>query len=968
MRASLLDNPFALLRVAASATNQDIVDAYDDLSSAGAVDDATLVEARQALLSPRTRLAAELAFLSDTSEAEANRLLGQLASGAGRDILIAATGRLSPLSRANLLVAVIETFGMTDDLLVQLVSAQAEIDVGEVVAALRRVRTKAGAVMPNEESVAQGLDGLFERQAQFALQAAGSNPAGLAATITAATVAICATNDTDRLERLDVVQRAYWRMVSRETAALRADLDAIGKRILNGGGDADIDVYIAALRRWDVFGQPLQVLERFRGREDREAQAVASLVRGLCLDLANEHNRSEVALKITKAACEVFAELDRTASTLAKDVDVLTENAAAEAWRPLEAILDRLRLGPHAFVREIDAGRTGAGSYWATLFGIVSDTLSKTKRQDVPWFLLREFGVELYNATQAEGATRAFVAAVLERARQASASTEIVQRIAADLADLDGIVAQKRLGRAVEAKQWDEAFALAQGMAASARNSDERQTAASLIAGIQRAKNRQTWGYVRWGVAALIGLVIVGNVLVENRGRPTTYSVPSTPPSSSVASRPSSPPPQRQTFDPAPSIQPPTPSISPNTEIKPSRPMPGSLEQPRFSIGNIRYCLFESERLEQLRSRGASTDSAFINRFNEAVDDWNAHCRSYRYLPSEMDTVRAEVRARADDLSRQAAARAELWGRPSRAAAPSLPTPAPFSPPASISPTPMQNSAPAAASSPPASSPPVDLLDQDLARRIQARLSDLGYLNGPASGTWGPASRAAMRAFNLAHALGDTDMVTAAATGVLFGSSSIRAGSPTDRLPPGFAEGRYPPPPGAMLNPLNATDAVEVHRMLRDLGFYRGRNDTLWSGASRVALRDFKVRNSLPADDTWDVATESALQVHANDPRRAAERAFQTRIVGRWTTDVRSCARRQAGLPLPIVISAERASVGDQGCDFTEKSGAGDQWVVRAVCRVGGGSWNANIRLSRSGDSLTWASERGTTVYRRCDT
>jgi hypothetical protein len=963
MRASLLDNPFAVLKVAASATNEDIVDAHDDLGGERDVDEARLAEARQALLSPRTRLTAELAFLMDTSEAEADRLLGQLAPRAARDGLIAATERLSPLSRTNLLVALIETFGLTDDLLVKLVSAQAEIAVGDVVAALRRVRTKAGVVMPNEESVAQALDGLFEQQARAALQTA-SDPAGLAATVTAVTVAICATNNADRFERLDAVQQSYWRIVSRETAVLRSDLDAIGKRLLDGGGDGDLDAYIAALRRWDVFGQPLQVLERARGREDREAQAVQASVRGLCLDLANEKKRSEAALRITKAAREVFAELDRTAATLAEDVDVLTENAAVEASRPLETILDRLRRSPDAFVREIEAGRTGAGTEWAALFGTLSDTLSKTKWQDAPWILLRSFGIDLFNTSRAEGAALTFVAAVLERARQASASLDIVKRLEADIADLDSILAQKRLGQAVEAKRWHEALTHAKGLATSARTLDERQQAASLIASIRRAQNRQTWTYVKWGSFAVVGLVLIVNAVNENGGRSSSqYGAPTTQNLPHPVSRPSFPPPQPSTLVPAPPTRTPTLPADPAAEAKPARLTPGSFEQPRFSIGNIRYCLFENERLERLRARGSSTDDVLVDRFNEAVADWNAHCSRYRYLPSEMDAVRTEVQARADELLRQALARAEQWGRTWRAAAPSRPAPAPSFPPPSVPPP-----LPQASTTSAASSLPIDLLNQDLARRVQVRLADLGYFKGPASGTWGPASRAAMRAFNLAHFLGDTDMATSAVMGVLFGASPVRAGSPTDRLPSGYAEARYPPPQGAMLNPLNGTDAVEVHRMLRDLGFYQGRNETLWSGASRVALRDFKTRNGLPTDDTWNVATEAALKAQVNDPWRASEREFQARIVGHWTTDVRSCSRREPGLPLPITISSDRAAVAGQGCEFIEKSGAGNEWMVRAVCRVDGGSWNTNIRLSRSGDSLTWTSERGTTIYRRCDT
>jgi hypothetical protein len=630
MRPSLLDNPFSILKVAASATNEDVVDAHDDLSGGNDVDDARLTEAKQALLSPRTRLGAELAFLTDTSEAEAGRLLKLLASSADRSGLTSAAERLSPLSRANFLVALIENFGLTDDLLVKLISAQAEIVVGDVVEVLRRVRTRAGIVTPNDESVAQALEGLFEQQARAALQST-SDLSSLAQIVTTATAAICATNDADRLERLDSVQQAYWRTVSRETAVLRSDLEAIGTRLLDDRKDADVEAYIGALRRWDIFGQPLQLLERARGRQDQEALAVQTSVRGLCLDLSNEKGRSDAALRITKAAREVFAELDRAAAILTEDVNILIGNAAFEATRPFEVVLDRLKQSLDAFARGIEAGKTGAGTEWATLFDTLAETLPKTHGQDRSWILLRSFGIDMFNATGAEGATRTFVNAVLERARKASASPDIIKRLEDDLVDLDRFGAQKRLGQAVETKKWDEALTLAKGMEVSARTPEERKEAATWIAGIQSAQNRRTWGYVKWGAAAVVGLVMIANALHDNSGRSTSsYSPPSAPSQPSVASRPSSPLPQQPSFDIAPPPRAPVIPRDPGTEVKPTRPTSAFGEQPRFSIGNIRYCLFENERLERLRSRGPSTDNVFIDRFNEAITDWNAHCSRYQ--------------------------------------------------------------------------------------------------------------------------------------------------------------------------------------------------------------------------------------------------------------------------------------------------------------------------------------------------
>jgi peptidoglycan hydrolase-like protein with peptidoglycan-binding domain len=61
------------------------------------------------------------------------------------------------------------------------------------------------------------------------------------------------------------------------------------------------------------------------------------------------------------------------------------------------------------------------------------------------------------------------------------------------------------------------------------------------------------------------------------------------------------------------------------------------------------------------------------------------------------------------------------------------------------------------------------------------------------------------------------------------------------------------------MNPLNRKDAIRIHSRLRDLGLFRGKNDTVWSDASRLAIREFKKKNGLQSDDNWDGNTENRL-------------------------------------------------------------------------------------------------------------
>ena len=181
----------------------------------------------------------------------------------------------------------------------------------------------------------------------------------------------------------------------------------------------------------------------------------------------------------------------------------------------------------------------------------------------------------------------------------------------------------------------------------------------------------------------------------------------------------------------------------------------------------------------------------------------------------------------------------------------------------------------------------------------------------------------------------------------------------------------YQPPTGANLNPLNAPDASRINLRLRELGFYSGKTDTVWSPASRVALRNFKSKNSLPVDDVWDGPTEYALLSKASPSAEplALGNSFASAVSGTWITDIRGCPNGAGGSDaLPIIMTDKAARVGASVCEFSQVVVADTSmsWNVRARCSGNGQNWIANIKLVRNGKTLSWSSERGAVVYERC--
>ncbi len=143
----------------------------------------------------------------------------------------------------------------------------------------------------------------------------------------------------------------------------------------------------------------------------------------------------------------------------------------------------------------------------------------------------------------------------------------------------------------------------------------------------------------RWIVAVLIvggiGAALVANNRKSNRGVSVSPNYPS------------------GTYTPAPTgMDRYTPAPS-NVETEEKPPVGEGLG---LSTAQLRYCLAQGARIDGGRKAVDTTSGAEINRFNSLVEDYNARCSKFRYYPSAMQAVKAEVEARRTDLEAEGAA------------------------------------------------------------------------------------------------------------------------------------------------------------------------------------------------------------------------------------------------------------------------------------------------------------------------
>ena len=115
---------------------------------------------------------------------------------------------------------------------------------------------------------------------------------------------------------------------------------------------------------------------------------------------------------------------------------------------------------------------------------------------------------------------------------------------------------------------------------------------------------------------------------------------------------------------------------------------------------------------------------------------------------------------------------------------------------------------------------------------------------------------------------------------------------------------------------------------------------------------------------------EWALATAPSDAGAHAEGAVPGKdlsVAGVWAPDVGACSAQNRKRLIPAVITPEGASAGDTFCAFRNKRQSDAGLEVIAKCSNAQRQWTTKVRLTVSGNRLTWTSQRGTQAYWRCE-
>src|SRR5262249_33170045 len=246
-------------------------------------------------------------------------------------------------------------------------------------------------------------------------------------------------------------------------------------------------------------------------------------------------------------------------------------------------------------------------------------------------------------------------------------------------------------------------------------------------------------------------------------------------------------------------VVPSPPDVPGAVQVAEERPL--ATADGEFTRANLRYCTFQHIRLEAL---GPITEGTDLVVFNALVEDWNGRCTKYRYRAEDKDAVDAEAGRRRALLEVEGRALMNVWRRKIVTTVEQLPTATSFdgevAAPAGLAATaaPEQTGdaverlpllitlGRASADEPDRDmglslrTPSLALMRADVAMRVQRRLNDLGYTIA-ADGTWGSASRAALRRFKKANGLLGNDAFDAETVTRLFSTTAVAAAASQQR-------------------------------------------------------------------------------------------------------------------------------------------------------------------------------------------
>lgn len=327
---SLHRSAFWVLGVSSRDDRQRIVQRADEKSLEQ--DHDLCQKARSELTNPRTRLAAELAWLPGVSPKKAEQLAARLISEP-----TAIESGIPALAHLNLMTAAFETLdqrAQPNDVAVFIQEIASEID-GLVVADIRRDINEDRAVSRFPEIGSDDhIDAELSNRKRYIRDAmkATMNRLPTETIILAITQAVDTATGKGEFHAPELIDELVDAYEVEAHEFLQKEAANVVKLVEAARSVADADRRSArdiveridkVARNWDRVAQPIQVSSKARGIAHGPSNEVAFQIRDLAIDLFNQYDMVDESKRLTDMLQDVFAEVPLVAERAEQDADAI---------------------------------------------------------------------------------------------------------------------------------------------------------------------------------------------------------------------------------------------------------------------------------------------------------------------------------------------------------------------------------------------------------------------------------------------------------------------------------------------------------------------------------------------------------------------------------------------------------------------------------------------------------------------
>ncbi|MFC0279412.1 hypothetical protein ACFOHK_15650 [Falsigemmobacter intermedius] len=633
---SIFLNAFSILKAGYASNHAEISDLVEDAEFDEQHSQEFIQRSQQALLSPIARLDQELSWLPELSTTQINEIGSLLEAGKITD-LREAIAFLPDLPKANVLAHLCGTESADETLLQDLLRAWDDVDQLALLEFLNSQRQAADFPKIESSQLAASIRVLESTHARSAalsvwrLDEPGKVMERLveaelkrdrASRILAEFVREYDILSEPRLARISEAIDQQIELARQPTQQLEAVTSEIAE----------------LLRQWDDVNQPVQVFEQHQGHEEGRSKQIYERLRSLCLELANERGEFRHAKRLSEALLHTFPELESVAEVLKGDVEALEnldeQQKKFSVLEPLVAACEAAKSQVPKLKSALQSSGFAPARKGAVkeIFAAFDTAAKASGTGDAAFLVVRDLALFVNNdRNDPETAFRLIDGLITYRGAKPSQDVSI--KLDEERSVLHRNWKMPELDRQSGnlggmAKVVDEMLKYANG--------NDR---AELVQLKSRIERKQAGKKVKWliygGIAAVIGFFVISDKLDRPTSRtsyqPTTTYQPSTP---------------RQT----------TTSPSSNTSAETRPPVGQGLALNR---AQVRYCVFQGERLEAMRS--LTTTNYQISQFNALIDDYNSRCSNFQYTSGVLSSVRREAQGRTAEFTADARRIVASW-------------------------------------------------------------------------------------------------------------------------------------------------------------------------------------------------------------------------------------------------------------------------------------------------------------------